>query len=468
MDVKKIILLVVALIVAAGSAFAIRALLSGGTSAPPVQAGPIAAVTSPAPAVGPRVLVASTTLPVGTIITPQHLTFQPWPRDMVQEAYFIDDTPLELEAEDDQPEAKTGKDAKTGNKKGAYKKGGKKGGKKKGGKKAQAAEAAPVVMGAPQEALLAEAIGKVVRISIGAGQPLSRQTLVGAGESGFLAAALNPGMRAVTVPIDNISGLAGFVFPGDRVDLLLLHSVGEGGETEADTRAKRMQVAETIARNVRVIAIDQRTDDTAGKPQQGRTVTFEVTPKMVEEVSVARMLGKIHLSLRAIADQRSALDAAIARGDLEVGDDMSSAEDLALEYAATALPEIGSSSFTTGGEVSRFALDNESRRSIQKARAQEQDLRAQVRVRMGRRPAETLRVGESTNGPTAAGLANAPAALLTALASGLQGATGAAPGAAPVPSPRRTADDFSDPTVLDDQGDFYADDAGDFYPGDTE
>lgn len=356
MDMKKVVLLVVALVVAAGSAFAIRALLAGGVSAPPVQAslpGPLAA--TPDEPVGPRILVAQATLPVGTIISPEHVAFQPWPEDMVHNAYYIEDADAAADA-------------------------------------APADAEGEVAVRAP--ASIDDVVGTVVRISIGAGQPVSREAVVGPGESGFLAAALNPGMRAVTVPINNITGVAGFVFPGDRVDLLLTHNIGdERGETDEFTNANSLKVAETIARNVRVLAVDQRTNDTELAPQAGSTVTFEVPPKLVEKISVAQMIGKLHLSLRSIADQRLALDQAIANGEIEVGDDQTTAEDLAMEFAATQLPDDRGSTFTTGGEVSRFALDQEGRTRIRRMNEEARDDRPVVTVRMGKQ-SEKLRVEE--------------------------------------------------------------------------
>ena len=245
MDMKKVMLLVGALIVAAGSAFGVRMLLAGGP-ATNTQAVVIDAPQEPAD-VGVQVLVAQNTLPVGTIITKEHIAFQPWPEDMISNAYFFQEERKLLKG-----------------------------------------------MTAPATTI-EEMLGQVVRLPISAGQPLSKSALVGPGQSGFLAAALNPGMRAVTVPIDNISGVAGFVFPGDRVDILLTHDIDTKRRQGNYEATGQLKVAETIARNVRVLAVDQRVNNTSADPQSGRTVTFEVPPKMVEKVQVARMLGKLQL-----------------------------------------------------------------------------------------------------------------------------------------------------------------------------
>ena len=369
MDMKKIIMLVGALVVAGVSAFAVRALLSGGAGAPAAVAAAVS-VDAQQEMSGTRLLVAQATLPIGTIISEEHVAFQPWPEDMVQNAYYLEDEmPAPVEGEPPIPGAK-----------------------------------------------VADVLGKVVRMSIGAGQPLSQKSLVGPGESGFLAAALNPGMRAVTVPIDNISGVAGFVFPGDRVDLLLTHNIGDDGETDAATRAQQLKVAETIARNVRVLAIDQRTNDQTETPQSGRSVTFEVPPKMVEKITVARMIGQLNLSLRSIKEQRLALEQAIANGTIEVGEDQTAAEDLAMEFAITQKPDDNGSTFTTGGEVSRFALDQDGRTRIRKRREAAANPTQVVRVRRGRM-VQAVTVGaedgngaaaatEETNAATSGGLRN--------------------------------------------------------------
>ena len=105
-------------------------------------------------------------------------------------------------------------------------------------------------------------LGTVVRYQITAGQPVTRGALVGPQDRGFLAAALGPGMRAITVPVNASTGVAGFVFPGDHVDLVLTQQVQGGGD------GPPLKVSETIIRNVRVLATDQRVTD---KDDEGKT-----------------------------------------------------------------------------------------------------------------------------------------------------------------------------------------------------
>src|SRR5207237_6916103 len=125
-----------------------------------------------------------------------------------------------------------------------------------------------------------------------AGQPLTQGSLVKPGDRGFLAAALGPGMRAVTVPVSATTSVAGFVFPGDRIDLVLTSTVPGGGD------GPPLKTSETIMRNLRVLATDQRTDKKVGEDgktivQTFSTVTVEVTPNIAEEIAVAQTLGSL-------------------------------------------------------------------------------------------------------------------------------------------------------------------------------
>ena len=112
------------------------------------------------------------------------------------------------------------------------------------------------------------------------------------------------------------SGVAGFVFPGDRVDLVLTQEV-EGGGDGAPLRA-----SETIIRNIRVLAVDQRLNargaDGNQVAQTVATVTFEATPKIAEKIAVAQTIGQLSLSLRSLADNNAELERAIASGEVTV------------------------------------------------------------------------------------------------------------------------------------------------------
>ncbi|QCI80430.1 Flp pilus assembly protein CpaB [Hankyongella ginsenosidimutans] len=184
--------------------------------------------------------------------------------------------------------------------------------------------------------------------------------LVGPGERGFLAAALQPGMRAITISISDTSGVAGFVFPGDRVDLVLTHQVDQGDRGQ-------IRVSETVLQNVRVLAIDQDVNDREDQPKVGRTVTLEVTPKLVEKIAVMQLIGSVSLSLRSLPEQAVAAAAhdAAAPDPVALAASARVATDKAGKPAKTPvaasikrdpkMPWDDVQTYTLGKEVSKFA-----------------------------------------------------------------------------------------------------------------
>jgi pilus assembly protein CpaB len=288
MDVKKLALLVGALVIAVVTAIMAKNMFAG--------AGAQQAAAAPAAVpLGPKVLVAKKALPAGTIIDADSFTFQPWPKELMQSAYYIEGSP----------------DAGTGT-----------------------------------------LFGTVVRYPITAGQPVTRGSLVGPQDRGFLAAALGSGMRAITVPVNASTGVAGFVFPGDHVDLVLTQQVEGGGDGPA------LKVSETIVRNIRVLATDQRITD---KDKDGKTevktfsnVTIEVTPRIAEKVAVAQSMGTLSLSLRSLADNSAELERAVAAGDVKVPAGANPAQEKQMLLAVANRPLDSNTTFSTGGDVSRF------------------------------------------------------------------------------------------------------------------
>ncbi len=146
--------------------------------------------------------------------------------------------------------------------------------------------------------------GAVARRSILSGEPIARNTLVRSSEGGFLSAVLAPGMRAVSISVNATSGNAGFIFPGDRVDLLLTHriSMGSGDESNSSNKQRSVLASETFAENVRVVAVDQMMDNPENKAVLAKTLTLEVTPKQAERINVASNLGTISVSLRSLGN----------------------------------------------------------------------------------------------------------------------------------------------------------------------
>jgi pilus assembly protein CpaB len=155
----------------------------------------------------------------------------------------------------------------------------------------------------------AELLGAMVRRTVPASEVLLPIHIMRAGDRGFLAAVLGPGLRATTVGVDAVTGTAGLIWPGDHVDLILTETIDD----PAAPLGRRI-AGETVLHNVRVIAIDQElmqgatTATTGMNASQSRTVTLEVSPENAERVAVATRLG--HLSLSVIsADTTDAVGA---------------------------------------------------------------------------------------------------------------------------------------------------------------
>jgi pilus assembly protein CpaB len=142
------------------------------------------------------------------------------------------------------------------------------------------------------------------------------------------------------------------VFPGDHVDMVLTQAVEGGGD------GPPLKVSETIIRNVRVLATDQRLSE---KDDDGKTqvktfsnVTLEVTPRIAEKIAVAQSLGTLSLSLRSIADNTSELERGVASGDIKVPANADPAQEKRMLLALANRPIDGNTTFSTGGDVSRF------------------------------------------------------------------------------------------------------------------
>jgi pilus assembly protein CpaB len=206
---------------------------------------PAAAETQMQPA--RSVLVAARDVPAGAVLAAADLRWQSWPTDS-------DDTRLMIKAERDDP--------------------------------------------------LTAAIGQHVRRPLQAGEPLRRETLFKPGQGHIMAGLLRPGMRAVAIAIGATNAAAGFVLPGDRVDVVLTADLSRlTGATQPQAGVAAKFAAETILVDIRVLAIDQAT-----KPAQpndaalvGKMALLEVSPAQAETVATAAMMGSLSLSLRSLA-----------------------------------------------------------------------------------------------------------------------------------------------------------------------
>lgn len=250
MNMRTVLILVVALAIAGATAFMARGWINAQRDALLASLAnqkPVEVEKEP----GISVLVAKQDLPTGHFIGEEDLFWQEWPTDNVSENYIL-----------------------------------------KG------------------EGEIADFFGSVVRMPLTGGEPITEARVVRPGDRGFLAAVLTPGLRAVSVKIDATAGVAGFVFPGDRVDVILTHKI------KFETKGKKKKgkgithkAAETVLTNVRVLALDQAVNNINGSPSVAKTTTLEVTPKMAERLKLTAEMGRLSLSLRSLAKDDQGDDA---------------------------------------------------------------------------------------------------------------------------------------------------------------
>lgn len=242
MSPMRLIILVVALVAAGLAAFLVRGLAN---QQPTVVSGPTETVERVVEVeiAQQQVLVAKTDLQIGTLLNPEHFRWANWPESTINPAYFTQ-------------------------------------------------EYAPDAM----ETLT----GSVVKSAMFADEPIMPQKMVQKGETGYMAAILSPGKRAVTVEISPESASAGFILPDDRVDIILTEEVEPIGN---DDDAPPMMVTRTILENGRVLAIDQTFGDVDGIPTlTGSTATMELTQPQAELLARAARVGTLSLTLRSAAD----------------------------------------------------------------------------------------------------------------------------------------------------------------------
>ncbi len=215
MSARTLLLILLALVTATFTAFYARNWMQAQRAAILASGAQPAAVQA-APAA--LVLVTNKALPAGSFLKADHLKWQAWPEDGVIDSY--------------------------------------------------------AVKGKREEK---DFVGAVVRTAIAVGEPLTDARVVHPGDRGFLAAVLEPGKRAVSVPVNATTGISGFVFPGDWVDVILTvrFRVVEDGEAKGEPR----YFSETLLTDVRVLGVDQAVENKKGEPAVAKTATLEVDPK---------------------------------------------------------------------------------------------------------------------------------------------------------------------------------------------
>ncbi|HUO89171.1 MAG TPA: Flp pilus assembly protein CpaB [Rhizomicrobium sp.] len=230
MNMPRMLILAVAVIAAGAAAFLARGLLGGGT---PQVAARIAPPTIPTT----EVLVASAPLQPGQPLSVNLVHWQKWPRSAVDSSFMTHESTPNLET---------------------------------------------------------ALTNAVVRAPLVEGEPLTSQKFVHTDSAGFMAATLQPGMRAVSIPVTTESGAGGFILPNDRVDLLM-------SELVSDT--PRRYRSHVVLANVRVLAMDQTyKQDNNQKVVLAKTATLELTPDQARMVVRAQAAGPLSLALRSLAD----------------------------------------------------------------------------------------------------------------------------------------------------------------------
>jgi pilus assembly protein CpaB len=158
---------------------------------------------------------------------------------------------------------------------------------------------------------------RVVLAAIEPGEPIMRWKITGPGQRAGLSSVIAAGLKAVTIRVNDVFGVAGFVLPGDRVDVLL---------TRAEAGGDKKQFTDVLLQNVRVLAVDQLADDRSEKPAVVKAVTLEVKTQDTQKLALAGTVGSLSLALRpagtagAVATRRiSAEDLSTARNEPSSG-----------------------------------------------------------------------------------------------------------------------------------------------------
>jgi pilus assembly protein CpaB len=154
-----------------------------------------------------------------------------------------------------------------------------------------------------------EAVGRVVRRPLAKGEPILELSLFEVGASGGLRAVISPDHRAVSVKVDNVIGVAGFVTPGSRVDVL--------ATIRRIDLPKALPFAKVILQDVRVLAVDQKLEEVkSGDPELVAVVTLEVDPLQAEHLIYAAHEGRLQLALRSPGDNAEVATKSISVSDV--------------------------------------------------------------------------------------------------------------------------------------------------------
>ena len=248
----RALILVCAAVSAMAAMWMMRSALQSQANAPAaVEAAlPASAVAAPETV---DVLIAARQVPTGRRLTLEDLRWQPWPAEAISTHFYT-------QSED--PEA------------------------------------------------MATLEGAAARLTIVEGEPITSSKIVEIAGSGVMAALLRPGMRAVSLPISEITGAGGFILPGDFVDILITRQIEIehlDEETGDVARTSAIHQTETVMETVRVLAIDQQLNEGGQASAVGNSATLELMPEQVEQITLTRQIaqqsrGFITLSLRSFTE----------------------------------------------------------------------------------------------------------------------------------------------------------------------
>jgi pilus assembly protein CpaB len=154
---------------------------------------------------------------------------------------------------------------------------------------------------------------RVVLTPMQRSEPIMNNKVTGPGQRASLSALLDEGKRAVTVRVDDVRGVAGFVLPGDRVDVVLIRSVTRPtGPSE--------NVSDVLLQHVKVLAVDQLVSERQEKPTIAKAVTLEVETDQAQKILLASNIGKLSLILRQAGENNPALAKRVTESDLGIAD----------------------------------------------------------------------------------------------------------------------------------------------------
>src|SRR5262245_29984869 len=148
---------------------------------------------------------------------------------------------------------------------------------------------------------------RIVLSALKRGEPILSSKVTGPGQRASLATLLDDGKRAVTVRVDDVRGVAGFVLPGDFVDLVMIAN---------DVSSKRQSYSDILLEHVKVLAIDQIASEADGKPTIARAVTVEVTKEQAQKILLATDVGKLSLILSRPTETNSDPNRRISERDI--------------------------------------------------------------------------------------------------------------------------------------------------------